>query len=46
MPDKTPQKHEHKKTGKTIKQRRAEKRAKHDMEMPTDPVAQARKRSR
>ncbi|GLB68992.1 hypothetical protein AHIS1636_34350 [Arthrobacter mangrovi] len=46
MPDKSPHKHEPKKQAKgaTIKQKRAEKRAKHIVEGPADPVAHIKKR--
>jgi hypothetical protein len=46
MPDKSPHKHEPKKQakGSTIKQKRAEKRAKHIVEGPADPVAHIKKR--
>lgn len=44
MPDKTPHRDEHKKPTKSIKQRRAEKRAKGATDASADPVARMKKR--
>jgi hypothetical protein len=44
MPDKSPHRHEHKKPSKTIKQKRAEKRAKHEPDAAMDPVQHLKKR--
>lgn len=45
MPDKSPHKHEHKKPhGKTIKERRAEKRSKNAPEADTEQVTHINKK--
>jgi hypothetical protein len=44
MPDKSPHQHEIKKSGKSIKQKRAIKRAKHDPGTDTDPVAHLKRK--
>ncbi|WP_426298535.1 hypothetical protein [Arthrobacter sp. R-11] len=44
MPDKSPHQHEIKKSGKSIKQKRAVKRAKHDTEAAIDPVAHLKRK--
>lgn len=44
MPDKTPHQHETKKSGKSIKQKRAIKRAKHDSGADIDPVAHLKRK--
>ncbi|MFC7849755.1 hypothetical protein ACFUTU_14895 [Arthrobacter sp. NPDC057388] len=44
MPDKSPHQQQQKKAGKTIKQKRADKKAKHPTEGPADPVAHLKKR--
>ncbi|HKU31573.1 hypothetical protein [Arthrobacter sp. NyZ413] len=44
MPDKAPHQHEMKKSIKTIKEKRAVKRAKHDTDAAADPVARLRKK--
>lgn len=43
MPDKSPHTHQQKKAGKTIKQKRADKKAKGPLEGPADPVAHLKK---
>ncbi|UVJ38285.1 hypothetical protein [Arthrobacter sp. CJ23] len=44
MPDKSPHKHEAKKAAKSIKEKRADKRAKGINEAGIDPVAHIKKR--
>ncbi|GAA4030049.1 MULTISPECIES: hypothetical protein [Arthrobacter] len=44
MPDKAPHQHETKKSIKSIKEKRAAKRAKHDSDTGVDPVAHLRKK--
>jgi hypothetical protein len=44
MPDKSPHQQQHKKAGKTIKQKRADKKAKAPIEGAPDPVAHLKKR--
>lgn len=44
MPDKTPHQSVSKKSVKTIKEKRAEKKAKHIVDDHTDPVAHIKKR--
>ncbi|HKS02423.1 MAG TPA: hypothetical protein VJS86_12170 [Arthrobacter sp.] len=44
MPDKSPHQQQQKKAGKTIKQKRADKKDKHPIEGPVDPVAHLKKR--
>jgi hypothetical protein len=44
MPDKTPHQQQQKKAGKTIKQKRADKKAKGPIEGAPDPVAHLKKR--
>ena len=44
MPDKTPHQNMAKKPVKTIKEKRAEKKAKHVVDAHTDPVAHIKKR--
>ena len=44
MPDKTPHQSVSKKSVKTIKEKRAEKKAKHVVDAHTDPVAHIKKR--
>jgi len=44
MPDKSPHQQQHKKAGKTIKQKRADKKAKAPHEGAADPVAHLKKR--
>lgn len=44
MPDKSPHRHEAKKSAKTIKEKRADKRAKGTIEGAIDPVAHIKKR--
>ena len=45
MPDKSPHRHQSKKQGMTIKQKRADKRAKSAAQSDADPIAHIRKRS-
>ncbi|MDQ0755793.1 hypothetical protein [Arthrobacter sp. B3I4] len=44
MPDKSPHRHLTKKPVKTIKEKRADKKAKHIVDEHTDPVAHIKKR--
>ncbi|MCO4257338.1 UNVERIFIED_ORG: hypothetical protein ABIB19_001044 [Arthrobacter sp. UYEF10] len=44
MPDKSPHQQLHKKPVKTIKEKRADKKAKSPIEGPQDPVAHLKKR--
>ena len=44
MPDKSPHQQQHKKAAKTIKQKRADKKAKAPIEGAPDPVAHLKKR--
>ncbi|WP_278253585.1 hypothetical protein [Arthrobacter cavernae] len=44
MPDKSPHRHEAKKAAKTIKEKRADKRAKGIAEADIDPVAHIKKK--
>ncbi|MEZ2389307.1 hypothetical protein AB6813_07120 [bacterium RCC_150] len=44
MPDKAPHQHEAKKSMKSIKEKRAVKRAKHESDSTVDPVARLKKK--
>jgi hypothetical protein len=46
MPDKAPHQHETKKSMKSIKEKRAVKRAKHESDAAVDPVAHLRMRKK
>jgi hypothetical protein len=46
MPDKAPHQHETKKSIKSIKEKRAVKRAKHETDAAVDPVAHLRMRKK
>ena len=43
MPDKSPHRQHNKKAGKSIKEKRAEKRSKHQTADDTDPIAHMKK---
>ncbi len=44
MPDKSPHRHQTKKPVKTIKEKRADKKSKHEADGHVDPVAHIKKR--